>query len=134
MLRIAGSLAAGAVAAFVTIWLLEAVGHTIFPPPPTMNPNDPASIAQHFPMIPMGAKLMVVFAWFVGALDGGIVARLLRGPAWAPWAIAGLLVVMCLITLAMIPHPLWMKIAGIAAPLLGGFIATRVPLRVSANG
>ena len=31
-------------------------------------------------------------------------------------------------TLFMIPHPLWMQVAAVAAPLLGGWIGLRLPL------
>jgi len=34
--------------------------------------------------------------------------------------------------LMMIPHPLWMQIGAIAAPLLGGWIVARLPVGGSA--
>ena len=48
------------------------------------------------------------------------------------WVIAGLILLGGVANLMMIPHPLWMQIGAIAAPLLGGWIVARLPVGGSA--
>jgi hypothetical protein len=75
--------------------------------------------------IPIGARLAVVVAWFLGALAGAWTA--MRVARWQPagWIVVALLVAGGMATLVQIPHPLWMQACAIGLPLLAGWIATR---------
>lgn len=119
---------AGIVALAATVWIIEAIGHSLFPLPPGTDLSDRAQLAGLMDKVPLGAKLAVVLAWFAGALDGAFVARLVS--RWTPsaWIVVALGIAFGVATLLMIPHPLWMQIAAVATPLLGGWIATRLPL------
>ena len=70
---------AGVVAAFVVVALLERLGHMVFPPPPGLDPMKPEDQAKLMSVIPLGAKIAVVVAWFFGSLTGAK-----RTPT-APW-------------------------------------------------
>ena len=122
MLRIVGSVVAGAVTAFATVWLIELIGHLIFPLPEDLDLRNPEVAAQSLPSIPLPAKLIVVFAWFAGALAGGYVAKRISGRWWPAWLIAVVVAVGGIMTIMMIPHPAWMQIAAVVAPLLGGLV------------
>ena len=124
MLRIIGAIVAGTVSAFAVIWLIEALGHVAFPLPEDLDLRDPELAAQALPSIPLPAKLIVVFAWFAGALSGGFVAGRIAGGWWTPWLVAALVACGGIMTILMIPHPVWMQIAAVAAPLLGGLVAS----------
>jgi hypothetical protein len=63
---------------------------------------------------------------FLSALAGGYVAARISRRSWAAWAIAGLVVTGAVLSLFQFPHPLWMQIASVAAPLLGGALAARL--------
>ena len=126
MLRIIGAIVAGTVSAFAVIWLIEAVGHIAFPLPEDLDLRDPELVAQALPSIPLPAKLIVVFAWFAGALSGGFVAGRIAGGRWTPWLVAALVACGGIMTILMIPHPVWMQIAAIVAPLLGGLAASHL--------
>jgi hypothetical protein len=52
---------------------------------------------------------------------------------WAGWIIAGLILLGGVANIMMIPHPLWMQIAAVVAPLLGGWVVTRLPAGGSAS-
>src|SRR3546814_12913746 len=110
---------AGGLTAFVLVWGIELIGHLIFPLPEDLDLRNPEVADQALGSIPLPAKLIVVFAWFTGALGGGYVASRIRGRWWSPWLIASLVALSAIGTIMMIPHPVWMQIAAVVAPLLG---------------
>jgi MFS family permease len=69
---------------------------------------------------------IVAAAYFLSALAGGLVAARISQRRWAAWAIAGLVAFGAIWSLFQFPHPLWMQIAAVVAPLLGGFVAARL--------
>lgn len=111
MLRAIGAVVAGLVAVFGTVFILELIGHQLFPATTDVAP------------MPAGIQFFVIAAWFLGALAGGIVAGKIAGAKWPVWLIALLVALSSIATLFMIPHPVWMQIATVIAPLLGGFVA-----------
>ena len=107
--RIIAGLAAG-VAVFVLVLVaLELLAHQISPRPGS------------------GTTFAVVSAgYFLSALAGGHVAARLSRRRWAAWAIAALVLAGAIWSLFQLGHPLWMQIASVAAPLLGGAAAARL--------
>jgi hypothetical protein len=128
---------AGLATAFVTIMLVEFASHAVYPPPPGIDPANTADMARLIGTLPMGALLMIVVAWVVGAFDGGFVAALLAGSARPRMAALapGLMVTAGVVgmILAMPAHPAWMAVAGLLLPvpaaLAGGALATAVRAR-----
>ncbi|MBW4331932.1 hypothetical protein KY084_13750 [Stakelama sp. CBK3Z-3] len=108
---------------FVITFMLESLGHLLFPMPPGTDISAP-DLLDH---IPLGAKLMVVAAWFTGALAGAYVGQRVGGWLWSGWVVVGILMLAGISTLFMIPHPLWMQAAALVAPILGGLVADRLP-------
>ena len=123
MVRIIGGIVAGAAAAVATIMIVEMLGHMIFPLPDDLALRDPEVVAGPSPAMPVAAKLIVVLAWFGGALVGGYVAKRICDRWWAAWAVAALVAVAGVVNVMMIPHPAWMQIAAVVAPLVGGLLA-----------
>jgi hypothetical protein len=117
----------------VLVGAFEAIGHSVFPPPPGIDLTDPAQLAAIMDRIPLGAKLWVVASWGLATLFGGLVAAMVSRRAWTPWVIAGLVAVAGVATVLMIPHPAWMKAAAVAAPALGGWLAVLASRRILAR-
>lgn len=117
---------AGVVVAFLCIFAIEAVSHLIFPPPPGTDFTDPAQVARLMEVMPTAALVMVVVAWFAGALAGGWVANVVAKRALAGWIVALLVIAGGVATMVMIPHPAWMWGVGIALPLIAGWLAQRL--------
>lgn len=123
---------AGLATAFITIWLVEFAGHALYPPPPGIDPANTADMGRLIGTLPMGALLMIVVAWVVGAFDGGFVAALLAGSARPRLAALapGVMVTAGVIGMivAMPAHPAWMAVAGLLLPvpaaLAGGALAS----------
>jgi hypothetical protein len=129
--RLIGGILAGIVAAFVTVWVIDLIGHTIYPVPTGLDIYDKAAVAAFIASLPVGAQVFVAFAWFAGALDGGLVAALIGRRRWTVWLIAALVACAGVLNVLMIPHPLLLQIAAVAAPLLGGLVASWI---VRTNG
>ena len=123
MVRIIGGIVAGAVVAVATIMIVEMLGHMIFPLPDDLALSDPEVVAGPSPAMPVAAQFIVVLAWFGGALAGGYVAKRIGCRWWAAWVVAALVAVAGIVNVMMIPHPVWMQIAAVVAPLIGGVLA-----------
>jgi len=86
-----------------------------------------AASAGDFAAVPTKAKMIMALGWFLATLLGGLLAVRITRWATAAWIVAGLILAACLYNGFTIPGvPLWMQIAGVAAPLLAGLIVRAV--------
>ncbi|HUF47127.1 MAG TPA: hypothetical protein VMM93_04865, partial [Vicinamibacterales bacterium] len=130
MIRSLAAVVAGLVAAFAVMTVVEAVGHTIYPPPPDLDPLTPEGMAAIVAHLPTGALLFVLAAYVCGGLAGGAVAgRVARGRPVEPALVGTVLTLGALVNVITIPHPLWMSAASVAVQLpaawLGGRLVSR---------
>ena len=124
-MRILLGIVAGIVVAVVCVMAIEALGHTLYPPPPGIDLTDPAHVERLMATLPAGAFVAVVAGWFIGALAGASTANLIARRAFAGWIVAGLVICGGVATMLMIPHPAWMWVAGIALPIVAAWPAQR---------
>ena len=117
----------GVATAMLTITLVELIGHYAYPVPAGANMRDPNIVAEYIATAPTGALAIVAVGWFLGAALGGWTA--LRIARWAPasWIIAALIAVGGIVNATQIPAPLWLQLATVLAPALGGFAAHLLP-------
>ena len=117
MLRSILAVLAGLVVAWITVSLFEFASMHAFPPPPGVDVRDPQQLAALVAQMPVGALGLVLAGWVVGALDGGLVATLISKRR-VPAIVVGVLVMLgAFLMVAMVPHPMWMSIAGVLLPL-----------------
>lgn len=107
--------------AFITIMLIEFASHQVYPPPPGLNPMVAQDMGMILANMPLGAMLLVIVAWTVGAFDGGLVAALIAGgnrPRVAA-IVPALMVITGVIgiILEMPQHPMLMSVAGLLLPI-----------------
>jgi hypothetical protein len=123
MLRSVLSALFGVIAGAALVFVVERISHGVFPVPPGFDPTKAEAIAA----LPFGAKALVIFAWFAGALGGGVVASVISG-RWAPavWVVAATILLFAMTNFSAFPHPLWMMIASAPAAGLGGYLAVRL--------
>ena len=116
MKRIVGGMAAGIAAFVVVLGTMEFIAH------------------QLAPRAGSGTMLAIVAAaYFLSAFVGGYLAARISGRSWTAWAIAALVAAGAIWSLFQFAHPLWMQIASVAAPLLGGALAARLaPVQAAA--
>ncbi len=126
MLRITLGVVAGLIVGMVVTGVVESVGHALFPPPPGVNLTDPAALASVMGKIPLGAKIGVLVAWFLGVLTGASTALLIAGRRQpGGWIVGALLFAFAAWTMATIPHPAWMIAGAVMAELAAVFAADR---------
>lgn len=116
----------GILAAFATVFTVDLIGHQIYPMPSDLNVRDPEAVGAYIRGMPSGALAVVVLAWVLGALVGGIVAAIVSRRVWTVWPVAGAVAVAGVVNVLMIPHPVILQICAVAAPLLGGLVAASV--------
>ncbi|HLL58856.1 MAG TPA: hypothetical protein VK391_03080 [Allosphingosinicella sp.] len=124
--RIIGGILAGIVSAFAAIWLIEFVGHSVYPVRSDVNQGNVEEMASLIRGMPVGAQAFVVLAWLVGAMAGGVVANSIANRRWPAWPVAALVAAASILNILMIPHPEWMQIGAVVAPVLGGLLATHL--------
>lgn len=122
MLRNVMAAVAGLALAFIVVALVEALSHSLYPPPAGLDPDDAQALARYVATLPTGAFVFVLVAWTLGALAGTFTAaRVTRPVSRRPaLVVTGLFFASCALNLAMIPHPTW-------------FIALAVPLVAAAS-
>lgn len=120
--RIFGTIA-GVVVAGATIAAVEWIGHFLLSP---AKRGDPADVT-------LTMLALVVIAWGLGALLGGLVAAAITRWQVAPYVVAGFVALGILLNAATLPQPLWMTAAGIVLVWLSARFASGRARRASAT-
>lgn len=118
----------GILAAGISIWALELLGHVVFPVPFEINVNDLESFKALMFKIPVQSLLAVIFAHGIGVWIGMFVARMVDKTTHAPmYGVSSFIMLFTVINLLMIPHPTWFTIADIGIILFAtiAYVATR---------
>lgn len=122
MLGKIGGFIIGILAGLGAMVAIAYVGGNFFPAPPA-GPGDLAEqAASALAAAPFGFKLVIVLCWFVGALIGAWLAKLISGSGGTAWAVTLILTLLILANIFVAAFPTWMAIAAVAAPLVGGTI------------
>ncbi|WP_156363612.1 hypothetical protein [Sphingomonas sp. Leaf357] len=125
MRRILG-IVLGAIAATVLIAGMEALATLLYPFPQEIETLDPVALAATMSAMPLPAKLMIALGWTIGAFGGAWLALRVCDWRWAGWIVALLVAAGGIANILALPHPVWMQVAAILAPLLGGWLAQRI--------
>ena len=135
-----GAVGAGLVVSFMLITLVQALSVRIFPPPPGLDPNDPAALARFMQQLPLGALLLVALSYAVGSVGGGVgVGLVARQAAYGLAAVVGgLLTIAGFANLAAIPHPAWFAVVTtltyVPCTLLGAYAVAQWRARQTPPG
>jgi hypothetical protein len=120
---------AGCVLSVLIVAGVEALGHQIYPPPVGIDVRDPAVMRTVIAQMPVGAFVILVFGWMLGAGLGAWLATRLSGTgkAWPGGIVGGATLGATGINLFTIMHPTWV----IVAALIGIPLATWVGIRLA---
>lgn len=122
MLRRVLAAIAGIIAASISIYLLETLGHLLFPFPEGAKPMDMEWIKNNIDLIPRGSMIAVIIAHGVGIAVGMFVAGLISKTSIIPaYVVAGFMVVATIANWFMIPSPKWFYIADGISVIAGFF-------------
>lgn len=131
MLRKILAVLAGMVVAVLTIFLIERLGHAIFPPPAGIDFSDPAAMKAYTQNASVMELLFPAIAWVVATILGGCLATAIakKSPFIYAAIIGGLILLGTLANLIMIPHPLWFSIVSVAAIVAAIFASGKIAAR-----
>jgi len=131
MIRKVGAGIVGVAVAMALVWLVETIGHTVWPTPADLDTGDVDVMRAYVDTLPLGAMLTVALAWFVGALAGTFAACRLGAarPLVYALAVGGVMTAGAAFNLTIIPHPPWFSALG----LLGIFAGTWLGLNAGAR-
>lgn len=128
MLRDIGATVAGLAVSIGVIMAVQTVGHSIWPPPESLDWNDAEVIRTYTSQLPFLALLFPIVSYFLGTLAGPLVAS--RIGTLKPIVYIGIIgIVLLAFTIAnliQIPHPAWFSIAAVAAVMIGGWLALQL--------
>jgi hypothetical protein len=126
---------AGVVIAVALVWLVEKIGHAVYPPPADLDLTDAEAMRAYIATLPPGALLFVAAAWFVGTLCGTCAACAIgtAKPTHFAVVVGGLMLVATIMNLAMIPHPMWFSVLGIVGVLVGAWLGTMCERATAGN-
>ena len=120
---------AGLATMFVVIMAIEALGHTLHPPPAGLNPMLAEDMANIMMAMPAAAKAIVLVAWVVGAFSGGWVAAKIarQHPRIAAVIVAAVVMSGVIGMILQMPgHPLWMPGLGLLLPIPAALLAAKL--------
>ena len=124
MARNIGASFVGVIVAMALVWVIEALSHTIYPPPTDLDFNNAEVAAAYIDALPLGALLIVVAAWFIGSAGGTYAACRIgeSQPLIFAISVGGAMFVATSMNLLMIPHPVWMSVLGLAGVFAGAWL------------
>lgn len=115
---------AGVIVAMVFVWLVQRVGHAVYPPPPGLDVNDAGAMTAYIETLPIGAFLFVIASYFFGTFGGTFLACRIAGsqPMLFAGLVGGLMLIAMAMNIAMIPHPTWFVVAAIIAIIVAAWL------------
>ena len=112
---------AGVIVAVALVWVVELIGHSIYPTPADLDHGNSDVMRAYIDTLPLGAMLAVAIAWFVGSLGGCFVACRLGSarPLIYALIVGGMMFAGAVFNLLIIPHPSWFSALGIVGIFVG---------------
>ena len=128
MIRKIIALLVGLLAAMALVMAIEGIGVELYPLPDGIDTENIDQMRKHVESLPPQALLIVLSAWIVATVGGGLLACIIAKVK--PLLFASLigLVIMggSIYTMLEIPHPTWFMAAAIAGILMAIFITVRI--------
>lgn len=128
MFRNVTAVIAGVVTAFLTVMLIDKLGHLVYPPPVSLDYTDPDAVRPYLATLPIGAFLFIlassVVAAFVGTMVGCYIGT--ANPTLFGVVVGGIILAATIANFIAIPHPLWLSIATLIGIVASTLLAIRL--------
>ncbi len=119
---------AGIVIGGLLVWVVESLGHLVYPVPESIDFTDAEVLAAFVASRPLGALLSVIAAWFIGSFGGTFAACRIgtARPLNFLLVVGGAMFILTSMNLLMIPHPIWMSVTGLVGVMLGAWLGMQL--------
>ncbi|WP_299123602.1 hypothetical protein [uncultured Winogradskyella sp.] len=116
----------GFIVAAATVYIFETlIGHSVFPLPEGAKPMDMEWIKDNMDKIPVGSKVFVVIAHFLGIIAGMFVAAKISKISLIPSYIVGaLMIAATFFNIFVLPKELWFSLSDGILAFIGFIIGT----------
>ncbi|MBU2928597.1 hypothetical protein [Winogradskyella psychrotolerans] len=114
----------GFIAASLSVYLIEnLIGHNLFPLPDGADPLNMDWLSNNMNKIPVGMKICVVIAHFVGVYIGMLVAAKISKTSMVPSYIVGaLMLAATFFNIVMLPKELWFTLSDGVFAIVGFYL------------
>jgi len=135
MVRNIGAGLAGVLIAMLSVWLVQKIGHAVYPPQADIDLNDIEAMKAYVATLPIGALLFVVASYFIGTTVGTCIACTIGTmlPRIYALLIGCLMLVATTMNVMMIPHPTWFILAAVVAIVVGAWLGTMCKRAIAGN-
>ncbi|WP_449397689.1 hypothetical protein [Chryseobacterium wanjuense] len=115
MLRRILAVIAGIIVGSIGIWLIERVGHSLYPFPEGLKPTDIEGFKTYVENLPFMGKFIVILGYALGALLSGFVAtKVANNNKPTAAIICGIIFMFFTIyNMVVLPTPIWFWVLGI---------------------
>ena len=126
MIRMILGTVVGVTVAFVTVLVMQKIGHLVFPPPADFDVNDTEALRTYVDSMPVGAFAFVLASYVIGTFDGVFIACLIARMKYHVFGVivGGLMLVATIANLILIPHPHWFSASAVTGIALAAFLAS----------
>jgi len=133
VLRSVAAVLGGIVLSGLVVLVVESIGHTIYPPPPDIDLEDPIAMATFMAQLPVGALVFVLLAWVAGPVAGGYLAARIApyGPVLHALVVGALATAADATNILSFPHPTWLAVLGLLLPVPAAYLGARLTGRSS---
>jgi hypothetical protein len=124
----------GVIIGGAVIYLIESIGHKIYPLPENFDWTDAEVIEDHIASLPIGAFVIVLFAYILGSFSGGFMAALYKNSGLPNAIVVGILLLLLgLLNMLMIQHPTWFLVVSLMIYLPFAYLGGRLGLKIAKN-
>ncbi|HIG15887.1 MAG TPA: hypothetical protein EYQ31_00485 [Candidatus Handelsmanbacteria bacterium] len=116
----------GLVLAMGMVYVLQGIGHQIYPPPAGLDPKNREAFAAAVDAMPVMALGMVLIAYAVGTFAGAWFAARVGGRSFYAFLVGGVMTLAGMGNMITVPHPLWFTVAGTLVFLPSAWLASRI--------
>lgn len=126
---------AGVLIAMLSVWLVQKIGHAVYPPPADLDMKDMEAVRAYVASLPIGALLFVVASYFIGTAVGTCVACAIGTmlPRVFALLIGCLMLVATTMNVMTIPHPTWFIVLAVVAIVIGAWLGTMCERATAGN-
>lgn len=133
MIRKILAVVAGMIVGSVGVWIIERLGHALYPFPAGLRPDDLEGFKSYVESLPFMGKFIVILGYALGAsLSGFISTKVAKDGKPTAAIICGIIFIFFTIyNMIMLPTPIWFWILGIA---VWGLVLAGYKLALNKNG
>lgn len=126
MIRALAGVFGGLALTMIMVFVLQGIGHEMYPPPTDMDPEDREAFAAAVAAMPLMALVMVLVSYALGTFTGAWLAARVGGRPFYAFLVGGVMTLAGMQNLIAVPHPLWFTVAGALVFLPSAWFASRV--------